>query len=107
MLDNSGRSATEIEPMIVPGIVSSGNTIPVTIPYSETAVVRLAPERARKAGNNTLISMVTRLVPILTIAMGVLSLINEGTPFRETCILPPCLKKIIIAIIELIAHAIV
>ena len=106
-LDSSGKSATAIEPMIVPGMVNNGNTIPVTIPYSLTAVVRLAPLAESDAGKIMLISIAIRLVPIRTIAMGVLSLIKGGMPFDEKFNRPPCLKKITIAIIELTAQAMV
>ena len=104
--DISGISATEIELIRVPGMVSSGSTIPVTIPNRAIASDRLSPVFASWFGSIMDINIVIMLEIILTKAIGEDSTRRGLTSFREGVIFPPFAKYIIIAIMQDKMHAI-
>lgn len=104
--DSSGISATEIEPIIVPGIVTIGRAMPVTTPKNATALEDDVPDRTSIAGKIIDMSKLTRLVPILNIAIGADSAIKGLTSLIDGVILLPLTKYIMIAIMLESAQAI-
>ena len=97
--ESSGISATDIEPMIVPGMVTIGRAIPVTMPKNETASDEDVPVLINMAGNMIEINKLTTLVPILRIAIGADSEIKGLISFIEGVILLPLTKYMTMAII--------
>ena len=75
--DISGNMASDIEPIKVLGIVIIGRAIPVITPNVATAVSIAEPVFVRKKGKAIDINMLTKLVKILSVARGMLS-VNNG-----------------------------
>ena len=81
-----------MEPIMVPGIVTIGRAIPVTTPKKATASLDDVPERTSISGKIIDINRLTKLVPILRIAIGTDSIISGLISLREGAILFPFIK---------------